>query len=40
MYVDDAITLDELRTLTEATGWEFKEEFEKLPEEEKKKYAV
>lgn len=40
MYVDDAITLDELRTLTEATGWEFKEEFEKLSEEEKKKYAI
>ena len=36
MYVDDKITLDELRTLTEATGWELTEEFENMSEEDKK----
>lgn len=40
MYVDDAITLDELRTLTEATGWEFTEEFENMSEADKKKHGL
>lgn len=40
MYVKGAIELSDLRTFTEALGWKFTDEFEALPEEEKKKRGV
>ena len=36
MYIDDMITLENLRTLTEVLGYEFTEEFENMSEEDKK----
>lgn len=36
MYQHDEMTLDDLRTMTELLGYEFTDEFDALPEEEKK----
>lgn len=36
MYADGKMPLEDLRTMTEALGWEFTEEFEAMSEEDKK----
>ena len=40
MYVKGDLELSDLRTLTEMLGWKFTDEFEALPEDEKKKRGV
>ena len=40
MYVDGKMDLSDLRTFTELLGYEFTEDFEKMPEEDKKRNGL